>query len=143
LTSVPSSRIAADRALDDEEAVAVEREVGRLARGHQRALGEDLLRPRHAHARADLAPGAERAAEHVFEERARLLETDGVRVGDVVAHHAEGLALRVQPRRARIHRLENGHPVSVFLYEPRTKRNFIAARRAFRGSTAPLAPRPR
>src|SRR5262249_12690200 len=83
---------AVDVAIDDEEPVARERDVGRLARVDERALGEDLLGARELHAGAGLR-ASDRRAEYVGEHCARLLEADGVRVCDVVADDAESAAL--------------------------------------------------
>jgi hypothetical protein len=72
-------------------AVTVDRDVERLARRGDRALAELLLHFRHLRANADLVVhgGGHRIRVHIGELRLALLETDRVRVGNVVADHIE------------------------------------------------------
>ena len=104
---------AADASVDDEKAIAREREIRRLTRAEQRALPEELLRARHLHAVAGCA-AADRAAENVLEDRARFLEADGVAVGDVVTNDVERVTFCRETARARVHRSENRHDLTPY-----------------------------
>ena len=87
-----------------EEAVAVDRQVQRVARGRDVALVELLRDRRHLHADAGLGVVGgrtrHRGGVHVGELRARRLLAEGVGVGDVVADHFEVLRSGAQAGQA-------------------------------------------
>src|SRR5262249_40266773 len=99
------------RALHDEEAVAAQREIHRVAGLLDRALLEHRVGAGEAHAGAE-AIAAELAAEHVGEVGAVALVADGVDVGDVVTDDADGRAVRGHAAGADVEAVEDAHGVA-------------------------------
>lgn len=112
---------AGDRFLDDEEALALDRQVGIDLGALEGPLAETVVDGGEPDPAADLA-GPPRArnpvGEQVGEEGASPLEADGVVVGDVVADDAHGVAVGGQAADAAVQRCENAHDYPPWVKPP-------------------------